>query len=438
MTKLKKETLLEDVSLYIQCSVIGLFISFIPWLSIIIRGAIWWSVCLWGLSIVVYNIKNKNFPTRNWFFWLAVFFVLALLATSIFNGAFLRFGLGYVLVGTFFLSCFLPNDFSSYSARLYKILISIMLVCISISLCFYILYICKVSFFKSLSVLLEIEEGRWNGLFHNSNRVGWVDELAILFSLLLIILKPSRKWVLLSVLTVLLACVELYLSNCRNAIISLAFAIGALIVCYFVFYYKFQDEKVKKLSRNIIIGFFIILIIACLIIFFGPLKQKFVTYFRFESGLSSREVLWDSGFAVAKNHLLFGDNQLEMMKHASEYAAESINDSELLFYIYDMDPEAGVHNSYLQVFMIGGLLTALPFWSFGIIFYIIGIIVVIKRKKVDSFAAQQILNFVPIFSMFWFFNFFESNAISSLTIFTLLYYFSLTKGILEFQKILKK
>lgn len=438
MLKIRKESLLENVSLYIQFSLIGFLISFIPWLSIVIRGAIWWSVCLWGVVIVIYSIVNKKFPTKNWFFGLSAFFVLALLLTCAFNGAFLRFGLGYVIVGSFFMICFLPNDFSTYSDRFYKILISILLVLISVSVFFYILYVNSVSFFKPISIFLKIEEGRWNGLFYNSNRVGWIDEIAILFSILLLISKPSRKWATISISTVVLACVDLYISNCRNAIISLAFSFGALIVCYFIFYSKFQDKKSKRFIRNIVIGFLVVFIIACLLIFLGPLKQKIANYFRIESGLSSREILWDSGFSVAKNNLFFGDNQLEMMQHASEYAEESITDSDLLSFISEMDTEAGVHNSYLQVLMIGGLVTALPFWTLGIVFYILGVMVVFHQKKVDILEAKQIMVYVPIFSMFWLFNFFESNAISSLTIFTLLYYFSLTKGALLFMKILKK
>lgn len=426
-----------DTDAFIWFTICSQILFFPHYFNIAVRATPWWISCVWGLGIVLYHgFVLKDLPWNRKFFILAFFYIFAVCFTCLINGAFLRFGFGYILNSLFFLICFIQSkDDKKLITNIAKTYIVIALTFTIINYIFYLVNTINPNLPEAISRIGRFDRTRVSGIMGNANVTGLYDAIAIILSVFLFLTTKEKKWKIISIIAFFLITIEMMITGSRSAIFGCALALIAFIVCYFIFSLKFDTPKKKK--NIIILPIIVAIVFLCLIIFvFVSLSvnddnENIIL----RTGTSGRTDFWKAGLHYSKSHLLFGTNQLTMMQDVALKSGEIGFTQDKIDYIYDFDNESGMHNSYMQILLVGGLFAAIPFYLLIIGFYYLGIKTIIKRKKVTKEVAILIELLVPMFTFLVFINMFETNAVASITSMTACFYFSLAKGSSLFEKV---
>ncbi len=410
----------------IFCSFVLCMLLFIcsPYYSIIFRGIFWWASLAWGLCIFVYHAAvKKDVPWKNPYFIIALVFNFAINLTCLINGAFGRFGLGYLFNAFFALACFLPFDHEKETLKkAFPIAVA--------GACLY--SIIDMATFASTGASFSFRATRPDGIWGNPNGAGMFVAVVFMFLFYIALNTTKLKYRILIGLATIILLMELMLSGCRNAILGLVVAIAVIIFCYVIRCFATGTVYQKKLL-GIILGIFLILV---LIFCFSPMGKEVFSKV-FAGGTSGRTPLWKAGLHYATKHLLFGDNQNEVMKKAGEASCEIGFSKEEALSIASYSAEASVHNCFIHVVMVGGLISLIPYELLVIAFYVKGFKCLRYIKSMDVDEFHSCVFYAALFTLVLFMAFFES-FVTSINVVPVSYYFAYGVGINTFDRIEKK
>ncbi len=410
----------------IYCSFVICMLLFIcsPHYNIIFRGIFWWLSMAWGLCIFVYHAAfKKDVPWKNPFFLIAFVYSLAINLTCLAHGAFARYGLGYLFNAFFLLACFFPFEHEKETLKkAFPIAIA--------SSCLY--SIIDMIIFARTGQSFSFRETRHFGIWGNPNSAGMFVSSVLMFAFYLFLNTAKLKYKLLLIISAIILMMELLLTGCRSALLGLVVAVAVIFFCYCARCYATGTVHQKKLLSIILVILLICVVIFCM----SPIGKKVFNKV-ISSGTSGRTPIWQAGLHYAPKHLLFGDNQVEIMKKAGEATVEiGFSESEIAS-ISAMDPDASFHNGFIHTLLVGGLFTFIPYVLLILSFYVEGFKCLVKIKKMDIEEFNVCVFYASLFSLILFITLFES-VVSFLSVVPVAYYFAYALGTKTFSEIEKK
>lgn len=414
----------DNVNIF--CSFVLCMLLFIcsPYYSIIFRGIFWWLSLAWGLGIFIYHATvKKDVPWKEPSFIIALVFHLAINLTCLINGAFGRYGLGYMFNAFFAFACFLPFENEDKALKkAFPIAVA--------GACLY--SIVDMVTFASTGASFSFRATRPEGIWGNPNGAGMFVAVALMFLFYLALNITKLKYKILLGVATLVLLMEMMLSGCRNAILGLAVTAVVVAFCYIIRCYATGTVQQKKLLSIILVALMIVLLVFC----FSPVGRK--TFDKvFAGGTSGRDIHWQAGLHYASKHLLFGSNQIEMMQKASE-ASEEIGFSEKeQQYVAGSSGESTVHNCFIHILMAGGLVSLIPYILLVIMFYVKGFSYMRFIKSMDLEEFHSCMFYATLFTLVLFMSCFES-FVTSINVVPVAYYFAYGFGIKTFDRIEKK
>jgi len=229
---------------------------------------------------------------------------------------------------------------------------------------------------------------RSGGLFSNVNSAGFISYITIVYTYLRYLEKKKKSYLFLFLFFTL----GLMLTGSRASILALATT--------FVFY----NLRYKLTKKIVILGILGLIASSAFIFFF---KEKIVSLMRLDKGLSARDVLYNIGVNIAKDHPYTGIG----LGNLKDIGAIYIEREEIGNWQKNMLLDIGIQSSH-NVFIE----TAAEIGVFGAIALIL-ILLIIGRKYYKNIKGRSLENknfyylFWGIFMGILIRSFFESNGI---------------------------
>jgi exopolysaccharide production protein ExoQ len=187
------------------------------------------------------------------------------------------------------------------------------------------------------------------GYFGSKNQVGLIASIGLIFavSYLKASDRPFIRW-LLSILTITLSFISLYLCNSATSVASLLIACLSVICVHFI-------RKMPKVYHRPTLAVAPILLISILLL--GAIldwDKAVLDLFGKDSTLTGRTDLWSEGIRIGAENPIWGNG-------FSAFWVYGNNEAEKLWYAFGITGRGGFHfhNTFIQAFVDLGLVGAL-------------------------------------------------------------------------------
>lgn len=364
---------------------------------------------VWGLVLSIRSlIVNKAYFKIYYGFWLGAFLV-SLTLTALFNLStdFLAVGYNIVLVVHSFILFVLFYGMHIHRGTLYRWEMYLFSR--------FFIYASTVSAFIGLTFLLigvdiVFYGNTFTGVFFNPNYQGYVSAIALIFCHFTT--KPdflaqarqkriSRIWVTACALLNLIALV---LSNSNGSLLLLGVYVAFMVVIRLLaLSEKLTPRKIiVRLVALILVGFLLICLLMALRAAFkivvavlsspdGELtKAEFSSLTRgsffnivSDSGLSSRLDLWGAGFDALKTGVIFGVGKGDLFNHiVDSIGMKSYFTEDYLTNVFLAD----MHNGYIGILVVSGVLGFLLFFTFLFRFFKMTLPVWFVQRRIMTYS----------------------------------------------------
>ncbi len=367
------EAIIKNIFAYIENSkfhykIFYLFVSLsfvtvlkiVPYISILSKIAL-----VWGLVISVYTVLTAYKKRKLYTFdiYMQIFLAVTLVLTLLFyrNGENLKC---WIINGLIFFSFYTVDIFKNK-----KDLVKEMDV-ISYLYCGFMCVISSVSIIMKISNAVikagpYVFEGSKGGLFENKNAICIAAAIALVLCIYLNYSHKNYKMKFYYIANIIIQIIVLAVFRGRSAILIIAGVVFTLVFMY---------NKNKYIRGTMII-------LPVILVSILSVKINYETIRIFTSG---RINLWRAACTLIKQHPFTGIGGSSLI--------ESVRNTRITFDLPGLE-YGGLHNIYIQVAAVNGLISLIFFTAF-----FIGLLIFIV-KKIDELKRKEKMRMIVLFAM---------------------------------------
>ncbi len=337
--------ILNDIHLYLIITLTSLSIllfNVFGFFGIIVYGLL----VIYGFLFFLFNVKSKHILKTPPLYVMIAYYAYFCIALCI-NGAILQ--RGFTMAQLFLLSLISffirPNEDLEYDIKqLSKIMTiaSIVMSCSSIAIAFFT-YMRQetVSAFPEYirNIFFTVTGNfptRMAGFSYQPNLTAEFCLISTMFSVFLIVSKPSKLWKVCSVLNIIASIFTIFVATSSRTSMVCILAFFFIFFCLFMYINKENMQFKRKMIYILLCLGFVVLLV--LILFFA--SESFRNFVRNHvirvsslSTASGRDSVYKVAFELGKGHRLFGYNESNLAERIAPHA----------------------HNMYLQLLSFAGI-----------------------------------------------------------------------------------